>query len=453
MSLKLYRLTQIVLFYLPVVQIYLIFSSVISFVYTSEVYAQSEVYLSVRADGSGLIGIGIEEFTSSSGQNNKPSVESFLKEDLDVAGIFQVKTLSDSLSNLEGDLFGQWKSAGAKCLLMGEEGSNGNSLEIKLFDLKTAKLLLHEEYRIDSKRPWYTAHIIVDDMIEVFTGLRGSMASQIAFIRRVRESNEIFLIDADGRRSHQLTFSKTLKMSPTWSLDGNKIVYSVLEEADWLIVMIDIHTGQSIDISRWSGLNTTPALSPVEPDLVAFTSSREGNAEIYTCRTNGKELRRLTNHPRIDSSPSWSPDGKKIAFQSDRTGRPLIYVMNRNGKNCNRLTSSINAYEDSPCWSPRGDRIAFVVMSEYGLFDIATASPSGDDVIILTYGRASNEDPQWSPDGLRIIFSSTLSGSKRLYIMSRDGSNVRPLTGDDNSFLPAWAPSESGNNIRISSRR
>jgi len=290
-------------------------------------------------------------------------------------------------------------------------------------------------------------------MIEVFTGLRGSMASQIAFIRRVRESNEIFLIDADGRRSHQLTFSKTLKMSPTWSLDGNKIVYSVLEEADWLIVMIDIHTGQSIDISRWSGLNTTPALSPVEPDLVAFTSSREGNAEIYTCRTNGKELRRLTNHPRIDSSPSWSPDGKKIAFQSDRTGRPLIYVMNRNGKNCNRLTSSINAYEDSPCWSPRGDRIAFVVMSEYGLFDIATASPSGDDVIILTYGRASNEDPQWSPDGLRIIFSSTLSGSKRLYIMSRDGSNVRPLTGDDNSFLPAWAPSESGNNIRISSRR
>ncbi|HUT62516.1 MAG TPA: Tol-Pal system beta propeller repeat protein TolB, partial [Anaerolineae bacterium] len=178
----------------------------------------------------------------------------------------------------------------------------------------------------------------------------------------------------------------------------------------------------------------------------------DGNAEIYTYRISGREIRRLTNNPRIDSSPSWSPDGSKMAFTSDRTGNPLVYIMNSDGSNQHRLTSTPNAYEDSPCWSPRGDRIAFVMMSDYG-FDIAITSPSGADVFMLTYGQGSNENPHWSPDGLRIVFSSDRTGIKNLYIMNWDGSNVRNLTTDGINYSPAWAPANSGNEIRLSSRR
>lgn len=216
--------------------------------------------------------------------------------------------------------------------------------------------------------------------------------------------------------------------------------------------MINVYTGQSQDISNWQGLNSTPSFSPVNPDIIAFSSTRDGNSEIYTCRTDGKNLRRLTNHYRIDSSPSWSPDGKQIAFISDRSGQPMIYIMNSDGSNVHRLTSSINAYEDSPCWSPRGDRIAFVILFDRS-FDIATASPSGDDTVILTSGAGSNENPRWSPDGLKIVFSSTRLGGKNIFIINSDGSNVRPLTKDNNSFSPAWAPASSGNDIRVSSRR
>ncbi|HDY88755.1 MAG TPA: Tol-Pal system beta propeller repeat protein TolB, partial [bacterium] len=168
--------------------------------------------------------------------------------------------------------------------------------------------------------------------------------------------------------------------------------------------------------------------------------------------SNGKNIRRLTNHNKIDCSPSWSPDGEQLAFTSDRTGQPTIYVMKRDGSNAHRLTNNINAYEDSPCWSPRGDRIAFVVLFDRS-FDIATVSPSGDDVVIITSGQGSNENPQWSPDGLRIVFSSSRLGGKNLFIMNRDGTNVRPLTKNSSSFSPAWAPASSGNDIRVSSRR
>ena len=217
-------------------------------------------------------------------------------------------------------------------------------------------------------------------------------------------------------------------------------------------MMININTGQSVDISSWTGLNTTPVWSPVHQDVIAFTSSRDGNAEIYTCNRNGTNIRRLTNHPRIDTSPSWSPDGSKIVFSSDRTGNPLIYIMNSDGTNPHRLTATPNAYEDSPCWSPRGDRIAYVMMSDYG-FDIAITTPSGTGVFMLTYGQGSNENPHWSPDGLRIVFSSDRTGIKNLYIMNWDGSNVRNLTTDGNNYSPAWAPAFSGNEIRFSARR
>ena len=428
-----------------------------------DISAQSEVYLSIKAGGSDFIGVGIGGFQAvqdTSGIYTGDSVLIFsarntLVNDLNESGLFKVNTLSESnsLETLPGGLFAQLRAAGAKYYLFGKINNNGNSVAINLIDLKTALTIFNEEYIINSARPWSTAHVIVDDMIELFTGLRGCTASQIAFINPYKlEDNEIYIIEADGREKRQLSYSNSLSISPNWSPDGKNLVFSSLIDKNWSLMMINVYTGQSQDISNWQGLNSTPSFSPVNPDIIAFSSTRDGNSEIYTCRTDGKNLRRLTNHSRIDSSPSWSPDGKQIAFISDRSGQPMIYIMNSDGSNVHRLTSSINAYEDSPCWSPRGDRIAFVILFDRS-FDIATASPSGDDTVILTSGAGSNENPRWSPDGLKIVFSSTRLGGKNIFIINSDGSNVRPLTKDNNSFSPAWAPASSGNDIRVSSRR
>ena len=434
---------------------YLIFSS------ATEVSAQSDVYLSIKAGGSDFIGVGIggfEAHVDTSGIVSSDSslilpVKNAVINDLNESGLFAVKTLSDSLKALPGGIFAQWKAAGAQCYVFGQEKNNSGSVSVSVIDLKTAVTLLNEEYLIDSTRPWYTAHTIVDDMIELFTGLRGSMESQITFIHPYKEENsEIYIINTDGRRRRQLTFSKTLNISLSWSLDGKYIAFSSLIEKKWSLMMINVNTGQTQDISKWAGLNATPAWSPVNPEIIAFSSTRDGNSELYSCRMDGKNIRRLTNHYRIDSSPSWSPDGEQIAFTSDRSGQPTIYIINRDGSNAHRLTKNINAYEDSPCWSPRGDRIAFVILFDRG-FDIATVNPSGDDLVIITSGQGSNENPRWSPDGLRIVFSSTRIGGKNIFIMNRDGSNVRPLTKDCSSFSPAWAPASSGNDIRVSSGR
>ena len=441
--------------------VYSLFFYIILVGFTTSVYAQSDVYLSIRAGGSGLIGIGLGGFQAAddtsgtyTGDFSKIlSVKNALVDDLNNSALFKVNTLSDSLKAINGGLFAQWKATGAKYFLFGETGKNGNSIIINVIDLNTALTILNEEYLIFDDRPWYTAHVIVDDMIEFLTGLRGSLASQIAYIYPYREdSNEIYIINADGKSRRQLTYSKTLNISPYWSPDGDHLIFSSLHQDNWQLMMVNLNTGQTQNISSWSGLNTSPTWSPLNPDIIAFSSNRDGNSEIYSCRTDGKNIRRLTNHFRIDSAPSYSPDGKQIAFSSDRTGQPMIYIMNSDGSNVHRLTSRLNAYEDSPCWSPRGDRIAFVVLFDRS-FDIAICSPSGDDTVIITSGEGSNENPRWSPDGLRIVFSSTRLGGKNLFIMNWDGSNVRPITKDGKSFSPAWSPASSGNDIRASSKR
>jgi TolB protein len=421
------------------------------------VYGQNEVYLSIQTGGSGLIGIGVDGFESAASgvtaQTTTTAVKSTIIDDLNTSGLFQVKTKADSLSTMTGGLFAQWKAAGARYYLFGGIKPGGSTVEVNLVDLQTALTILNEEYRISNDRPWTTAHVIVDDVIQQLTGLRGSMASQIAFVSPYRgDSNELYVMDADGRNKRQLTYTKQMNMSPNWSRDASSLVFSSMVNGVWTIKTIQVSTGRTQQVSNWGGLNSAPVFSPVQDNIIAFTSTRDGNSEIYTCSSDGRNVRRITSNPRIDSSPSWSPDGSRMTFTSDRISQPMIYIMNSDGSNPRRMTSRSNAYEDSPCWSPRGDRIAFVVLFDRD-FDIATCSPDGDDTIILTAGEGSNENPRWSPDGLRILFTSTRDGGRNLYVMNADGTNVRRLTENGNSYSPAWAPSSSGNDIRISSRR
>ena len=64
-----------------------------------------------------------------------------------------------------------------------------------------------------------------------------------------------------------------------------------------------------------------------------YEFAKDGNSDIYTMDLENRIVEKITNHPSIDTSPSFSPDGKYIAFNSDRSGYQQIYVMRSNGKN------------------------------------------------------------------------------------------------------------------------
>lgn len=71
-----------------------------------------------------------------------------------------------------------------------------------------------------------------------------------------------------------------------------------------------------------------PPLSGSGGGIIAFTSDRDNNSEIYIMNADGSDPQRLTDHPFSDTSPMWSPDGTQIVFVSARDGNRNIYIMN-----------------------------------------------------------------------------------------------------------------------------
>ena len=66
--------------------------------------------------------------------------------------------------------------------------------------------------------------------------------------------------------------------------------------------------------------------------------AKDGNSDIFTMDLETRVVERITEHSSIDTSPSYSPDGKYICFNSDRSGLQQIYVMKSDGTNVKRIT-------------------------------------------------------------------------------------------------------------------
>ena len=111
-------------------------------------------------------------------------------------------------------------------------------------------------------------------------------------------------------------------------------------------------------------------------------------------------------------------------------------------------------YDNFPTWSPRGDLIAFMRRID-GSFEVCTIHPDGTGLAQLTHTRGNEAHMAWSPDGERILFTSSRMGFKdealmtnnpqpygEIFVMRYDGSGVEQLTDDQwEEGAPAWQPS------------
>ena len=203
----------------------------------------------------------------------------------------------------------------------------------------------------------------------------------------------------------------------------------------------------------FSNLFSVWAEAPKRAKIV-FTSTRDGNAEIYIMNADGSGQVRLTNYPGDDFDPTWSPTGEHIAFVSEREHIGLydIYLMDADGSNIRRAFSKSD-YRTSPTWAPDGKKIAYHTYSsvpDWAVHFNTIDGRKGEQVVKV--GKHPNGFPAWAPDGTEIAFNAAVRPAhiigivaieQRIWITNlktgeKEALPVKVKNGD--LRYPAWSP-------------
>jgi len=268
-----------------------------------------------------------------------------------------------------------------------------------------------------------------DRVVERTSNLRGFFASQLAFIGDRSGQTEVYTGDLFFGGVRQLTSDRALAMSPTWSPDGGKIIYTSFHRSNAAdLFQIDTGSMQRTTFVSFKGTNQSARFSP-DGSKVAMVLSGQGNPEVYVANANGRGVARRTKTSGVESSPVFSPDGNQLLFTSDLAGGPQLYLMPVNGGRMSRIPTNISRYCAEPDWSVANpDLIAFTMRIgrgfQIGLYDRSTREAAKQ------VSRAPQDavEPAWLADGRHLLYTARSPNQRSIWILDTESGNATQLS-------------------------
>ena len=262
------------------------------------------------------------------------------------------------------------------------------------------------------------------------------LANTIVFVSDRTGVPELHVMHGNGDVIQLISTLSGAKTDPVISPDGRKIVFTAgdIDAGSASPLWVVSSDGTGLTQLTTDGANDyRPSWSP-DGSQIAFVSTRDGNAEIYVMHADGSGQTNLTNDPAHDDNPSWSPDGNTILFDSDRTecAGTQIFSMTTSGGSVTPLIAGYN-----PEWSPSGTGFLFLRASQIWI----SSTTDGSSVRQLTTDANLHLTPGWSPDGSKVVFASSVSGSEEIWtVNAADGAGATQLTPDNHgeSWTPDW---------------
>lgn len=277
-------------------------------------------------------------------------------------------------------------------------------------------------------------------------------AYRIAFVSNRDGGNDIWMMDADGRRLANLTRNQKQQGSdsdPQWSPDGRRIAFVSDRDGQSDIWLMNADGTGARNLTRGGGDDLNPRWSP-DGRRIAFVSFRDGDGEIYIMTAEGAEQTNLTKSDGDDLQPVWSPDSARIAFVSDRGKRPrALYVMPVDApKNPPRLAGPPCDIAN-PAWSPDGATIAAVSClgaDGQGAADTVRRAvytlPAGGGTLTAASDRSMDSGaPTFAPDGKSLAFPSYRSPQQAdIVVLTLAGGGRRAIPGPPGAARePSWS--------------
>lgn len=275
------------------------------------------------------------------------------------------------------------------------------------------------------------------------------------------ECDQIFTMNVRGGDLRLLSTGTGRTTCAFFLPDGNRFIYSSTHERSpecpprpdmsqgyvWPLDRYDIYQASLDDLTPRNLTRTDAydAEATVCGDRIIFTSTRDGDLELYTMALDGSNVRRITNAPGYDGGAFFSNDCTRIVWRASRPApgpelddyrrllaqgkiRPSkldIYVADADGGNVRRLTDN-GAANFAPFFHPSGEKVIFssnLHSPGSRVFELYLINIDGTGLERVTYHDDFDGFPMFSPDGSMLAFAS-------------NRFNSRP--GETNVFLADW---------------
>ncbi len=176
-----------------------------------------------------------------------------------------------------------------------------------------------------------------------------------------------------------------------------------------------------------TGYDAEGSYSPDGKQIV-FCSKRDGNLELYIMDAAGKNARQLTHAPGCyNGGPFFSPDGKRVIFRSDRKKEDhlQLYVINADGTGERALTDDLNWVQWGPYWYRDGKHIIYAGADHSNPtmrpnYDLYWMNVDTGKRLRITYAPGADVLPVFSPDGAKVMWTSTRDGRQPAQLYSAD---------------------------------
>jgi TolB protein len=262
----------------------------------------------------------------------------------------------------------------------------------------------------------------------------------------------VFTMRSDGTGAFQVTHNRApvLNGAPAWKPDHKQLVFQSERDGGVHLWTVRSNGNRVRQLTRGDRLDVEPDWAPGGKTIAFARSTRSAALDashfaVFAVHPDGSGLRKVTHGGASARSPDWSPDGKSLVVQRSSGGEPpQLWRMRGDGSHLKRLTNVANgAY--APAWSPDGRLVAFA--GPKGLaFEIFVVPAGGGTVRQVTDDRGGtfNDDPAWSPDSNRIVFSTSHSppGGSNIAQIKPNGKSRKVIKADRTGRrvygAPAW---------------
>jgi dipeptidyl aminopeptidase/acylaminoacyl peptidase len=277
-----------------------------------------------------------------------------------------------------------------------------------------------------------------------------------------RRRSNLWIIHADGSGHQPLTTGNHSNASPRWSPDGSRIAFISDSSGSPQLHCLWIDSGRRTQLTRLSHAPLTPTWSPDGKQL-AFVGFVPAPVKPFITLPRKPKGAEWAAPPKVIRQVHYRADGKGYLEE----GNFHVFVVAAEGGTPRQLTSG--PYDHGgPRWSPAGSSWApdgqSLLISANRRKDadfeplnseVYEVSLTDGKIRALTNRRGPDSSPVVSPDGKKIAyigFDDRRQGHQvaRLYVMDRDGSNSRVLTGNLDHPVdgPLWTEDSKGIYIR-----